>query len=79
MDRTGRVRREVERLWPLIVLAAVLVGIVLLATFAPGSVQRVVTQNLILLVVVVGTYIFVGNSGLLSFGHINFMAIGGPM
>ena len=76
MVRTGRARREVERLWPLIVLAAVLVGIVLLATLAPGSIQRVVTQNLILLIVVVGTYIFVGNSGLLSFGHINFMAIG---
>ena len=31
---------------------------------------------LIRLIVVVGLYMFVGNSGILSFGHIAFMCIG---
>lgn len=34
------------------------------------------TEMLIRLVVVVGIYIFVGNSGVISFGHIGFMCIG---
>lgn len=41
----------------------------------PGS-QRIVTEAIIKLVVVVGLSIFVGNSGVLSFGHVSFMAIG---
>jgi branched-chain amino acid transport system permease protein len=38
--------------------------------------QRAATLGLINLVLVVGLYIFVGNSGILSFGHVAFMAIG---
>ena len=34
------------------------------------------TEMLIRLVVVVGIYLFVGNSGVISFGHIGFMCIG---
>lgn len=41
-----------------------------------GSSQRVLSDALIKLMIVVGTYIFVGNSGLLSFGHIGFLGIG---
>jgi branched-chain amino acid transport system permease protein len=58
----------------------VLVGIVLLvaglAELAPVVVQRRITQGLINLVAVVGLYVFVGNSGVLSFGNVAFMAIG---
>jgi branched-chain amino acid transport system permease protein len=36
-----------------------------------------VIESLIDLLVVVGLYIFIGNSGVVSFGHISFMAIGG--
>ena len=38
--------------------------------------QRRVTQGLINLVAVVGLYVFVGNSGVLSFGNVAFMAVG---
>ncbi len=38
--------------------------------------RRVVVVALINLVAVVGLYTFVGNSGVLSFGHMSFMAIG---
>jgi branched-chain amino acid transport system permease protein len=40
------------------------------------TMQRVVVVALINLVAVVGLYTFVGNSGVLSFGHLSFMAIG---
>ena len=36
--------------------------------------QRVAIEALIKLLVVVGSYIFIGNSGVLSFGHVSFMA-----
>jgi branched-chain amino acid transport system permease protein len=36
----------------------------------------VITVMLINLILVVGLYIFVGNSGVLSFGHMSFMAVG---
>jgi len=38
--------------------------------------NRTVTSCLIRVVIVVGLYIFVGNSGIISFGHMGFMAIG---
>ena len=49
----------------------------LVATLAPPAMQRTVTEALIKLIVVVGLFIFVGNSGVFSFGHVAFMAIGG--
>ena len=38
--------------------------------------DRTVTEALIRIVYVVGLYIFVGNSGVISFGHTAFMAVG---
>ena len=38
--------------------------------------QRRVDAGLINLVAVVGLYVFVGNSGVLSFGNVAFMAVG---
>ena len=46
------------------------------ASFAPAVLQRRTTQGLINLIAVVGLYVFVGNSGVLSFGNVAFMAIG---
>jgi branched-chain amino acid transport system permease protein len=57
-------------------LIAPLGVIVLLATQASGSRQITVTSLLIDIVLVVGLQIFIGNSGVLSFGHMSFMAIG---
>lgn len=65
-----------ERIWPIALIAAGLGALCLLASLGPGTVQRTVTDGLIKLIVVVGIYIFVGNSGVVSFGHTAFMAVG---
>lgn len=58
-------------------LIAVLLAVALVSTLAPPALQRTITEALVKLVVVIGLYVFVGNSGVFSFGHIAFMAIGG--
>ncbi len=67
----------VERFWPVLGLILI-VGLITIIATASGSaaLSRTVTEALVRIVVVVGIYIFVGNSGVLSFGHISFMAIG---
>ncbi len=65
-----------QRAWPLIVLAAIVIAIALCASFAPAVLQRRTTQGLINLIAVVGLYVFVGNSGVLSFGNVAFMEVG---
>ncbi|WP_242891005.1 branched-chain amino acid ABC transporter permease [Actinomadura litoris] len=47
-----------------------------LALIGSETVQRTATQMLVMGVITVGTYIFVGNSGVLSFGHVVFVAVG---
>ncbi len=68
---------EIRQHWPAIGLSIIL-GIVWALTAAIGSdeIQEIVTEMMIRVVIVVGLYIFIGNSGVLSFGHISFMAIG---
>lgn len=71
------IRASLRRTWPLLSLALVLSGVVLLAwAVAEPPLQRTITEALIQIVVVVGIYIFMGNSGVISFGSISFMAIG---
>ena len=66
-----------QRLWPFLVLSAGLLAIVaLVSCFGDRGLERTVTEGLIRIVLVVALYIFVGNSGVLSFGHIGFTAIG---
>lgn len=63
-------------LWPLLAPVLIVVAVALLASAGPEVLQRRVAETLIKLVAVVALYIFVGNSGLLSFGNVGFMAIG---
>lgn len=58
-------------------LIVALLAVALVSMLAPPALQRTITEALVKLVVVIGLYIFVGNSGVFSFGHIAFMAIGG--
>lgn len=65
------------RLWPVLAPSALVAGIVGVATLADDSeLTRIVMRGLINVVLVVAFYIFAGNSGIISFGHISFMAIG---
>lgn len=60
-----------------LLLILILVGVALLGSLAAPAMQRTITEALVKLVVVIGLYVFVGNSGVFSFGHVGFMAIGG--
>jgi branched-chain amino acid transport system permease protein len=50
--------------------------VLLVDALASPVLKRTVITMLIDLILVVGLYIFAGNSGILSFGHISFMAVG---
>jgi branched-chain amino acid transport system permease protein len=71
-DRADTLRR----VWPLIALIALVTIIAMLTSFGSPVLQRRATQGLINLVAVVGLYVFAGNSGVLSFGNVAFMAVG---
>jgi branched-chain amino acid transport system permease protein len=58
-----------------LLLAALLLLVAGGGALATPAMQRVVTETLILVTAVVGLYVFVGNSGITSFGHIAFMAL----
>ena len=53
---------------------AVLVTVGVLSGVKP--LQLSLTEMLIRMTIVVGLYVFIGNSGILSFGHIGFVCIG---
>lgn len=58
-------------------IAAPLVGIAVLAeTVLPASGARLATLFLIYVVAVLGNQVYSGNSGIMSFGHTSFLAIG---
>lgn len=58
----------------LILILCAFVGLVTL--FGDKSLARMAAQTMIRVVFVVGLWIFVGNSGVVSFGHAGYMAIG---
>jgi branched-subunit amino acid ABC-type transport system permease component len=77
LGRRSREARLTETLWPLAALAAIACAVTIVAWgLGPGSLDRVVVGMVINLIVVVGLYTFVGLSGVFSFGHAAFMAIG---
>ncbi|MEI5680774.1 branched-chain amino acid ABC transporter permease [Mesorhizobium sp. CCNWLW179-1] len=65
-----------SRIWPLLAITLLLVALAALSKLAGGSMPQVLTEMMIKIMMVVGVYIFVGNSGVLSFGHVGFVAIG---
>jgi branched-chain amino acid transport system permease protein len=63
-----------------IILVVLLLAIAALAyQFGSRPFNRTIVEMFINIMVVVGLYVFVGNSGLLSFGHIGFMCLGAYM
>ena len=64
------------RLWPLFAPAVLTVIIALGALAGDDVLERRATYMLINMVFVLGLFVFVGNSGVLSFGHATFMALG---
>lgn len=70
-------RSLLQSAFPLLV-PAVVVTVITAIVYAVGDelIVRVATVALMNLVIVIGMYVFVGNSGVFSFGHIAFAAIG---
>ena len=67
------------KFWPVLSLILGLAVIVALAQLGPISIERMVIKALIMMIVVIGLYTFIGNSGLLSFGHSTFMVVSAYM
>jgi branched-chain amino acid transport system permease protein len=66
-----------RRIWPPLVLSLVLlITWVLVDAFGDIVYTDITTKMFLMLMIVLGLQIFSGNSGVLSFGHIAFMAIG---
>ena len=59
-----------------LLMSGVVVIVIAVGSFSSQATQTNLTSMLISLIVVIGLYMFVGNSGVFSFGHIGFMAIG---
>ncbi len=71
-----RIETAIQTVWPVLSLALILVVFAALLSLGSMPLQRTATEAFIRLIVVIGLYIFIGNSGILSFGHVSFMAIG---
>jgi branched-chain amino acid transport system permease protein len=70
-------RRLFLFLWPVVPPIALTAAVTLLASQGGGLIHDVLLTGLINLLFVVGLYCFVGTSGVFSFSHIAFAAIGG--
>ena len=73
---TTMLHRWMARSWGLVSLILLLLILAGIVTGLSGDAERTMTVGLINLVLVVGLYVFIGNSGVVSFGHVSFMAIG---
>ncbi len=61
----------------IVLFVAVVAGALLYQSILGGAAERLVTLMLINAILVIGMQIYVGNTGVLSFGHIGFGAIAG--
>ena len=61
---------------PIVLSGAVALIVLATAAVNSASLDRTVTEALVRIIFVVGLYVFVGSSGVISFGHVAFMAIG---
>ena len=67
-----RARAALELLAPVVLVVAV----ALFGTLVSTSTQTYVITTLVNVSIVVALYVFIGNSGVLSFGHVSFVAVG---
>ena len=65
-----------ERVTTLIILTLIIAVVAAIGLSESRTLQVTIVNMLIHVILVIGLYVFVGNSGVFSFGHIAFMAIG---
>jgi branched-chain amino acid transport system permease protein len=68
--------RRAGALFELLVPAALVALVALVGTIVSTSTETYVLNALVNVALVVALYVFIGNSGVLSFGHVSFMAVG---
>ena len=68
--------RLVARIPELVVPALLVVAVAALGSFTSRTNEIHFRTALVDVAIVVGLYVFIGNSGVLSFGHISFVAVG---
>jgi branched-chain amino acid transport system permease protein len=73
---SGAKLRRVRALEELLGPAALVVAAALLGVAVSASTQTYFTNALVEVAIVVALYVFIGNSGVLSFGHVSFVAVG---
>lgn len=72
-----RIETIARHLWVPVILALLLILCYLIAQFGLGDQYQKITLNMfVMAVLVLGLQVFSGNSGILSFGHVSFVAIG---
>lgn len=76
MAQTHKQKRLSAWSTPILLIAVLLIFTLLITIFGDKSLARMAAQTLIRVTFVVGLWIFVGNSGVVSFGHAGYMAIG---
>ncbi len=69
--------RLIRYFWPLIVLCVGLLIVVVIVD-ASGDIilAQTLVEGLVRIVIVAALYLFIGNSGIISFGHIGFVMVG---
>jgi len=70
------VSRRLPDLGELFVPVVLVVAAALLGALVSISTQTYFTDSLVKVAIVVALYVFIGNSGVVSFGHISFVALG---
>lgn len=68
--------RVLRRWWPLLGPSLLVVAVSLVSQLLPAATQRQLRSVLVTATIVVALYVFVGNSGVISFGHVSFVAVG---
>jgi len=68
--------RRAAALFELLAPALLVVLVALVGTIVSSSTETYVVAALVNVAIVVALYLFIGNSGVLSFGHVSFVAVG---
>lgn len=68
--------RPLRDYWQLIGPALLVSVVAIVGTFTTDAVQLQVLSVLVTTAIVVSLHVFIGNSGVISFGHISFVAVG---
>jgi branched-chain amino acid transport system permease protein len=68
--------RRANAVFQLVPPVALVIAVALIGTVVSSSTETYVINALVNVAIVVALYVFIGNSGVLSFGHVSFVAVG---